>query len=152
MPPDPSRSEGTGSVRPELALYHFDACGYCQLVRAAAAKLDITYERRNIQQSDQFRDELLRATGRTRVPVLRIQRSDGSVEWLPESNDIIRYLRDLAGHPDPTPRWLDPLLRFAPWTLLLTSIFVATPYRLPLVVTGLLLIVARFALRLRSTF
>jgi len=36
---------------------------------------------------------LIQGGGKTQVPCLRIEQSDGSVEWMYESNDIIRYLR-----------------------------------------------------------
>jgi glutaredoxin 2 len=34
------------------------------------------------------------ATGRRTVPVLRIEHDDGRVEWMPESADIVDYLRE----------------------------------------------------------
>ena len=36
--------------------------------------------------------ELVRGGGKTQVPCLRIETVDGQVEWMYESDDIIRYL------------------------------------------------------------
>lgn len=35
---------------------------------------------------------LMQGGGKTQVPCLRIEQSDGQVEWMYESNDIIQYL------------------------------------------------------------
>lgn len=35
---------------------------------------------------------LMQGGGKTQVPCLAIEQSDGSVEWMYESDDIIRYL------------------------------------------------------------
>lgn len=35
---------------------------------------------------------LMQGGGKTQVPCLRIEQADGSVEWMYESDDIIRYL------------------------------------------------------------
>lgn len=36
---------------------------------------------------------LMQGGGKTQVPCLRIEQADGKVEWMYESDDIIRYLR-----------------------------------------------------------
>jgi glutaredoxin 2 len=51
---------------------------------------------RDVRQTPAYRDELVAATGRTQVPVLRIEEPDGSVRWMPESLDIIAYLESHA--------------------------------------------------------
>jgi len=35
---------------------------------------------------------LMQGGGKTQVPCLRIEQADGSVQWMYESDDIIRYL------------------------------------------------------------
>ena len=53
---------------------------------------DIDLELRST--SDQAHAQaLMQGGGKTQVPCLRIEQSDGSVEWMYESNDIIEYLR-----------------------------------------------------------
>jgi glutathione S-transferase len=39
---------------------------------------------------------LLNEGGRHKVPCLRIEKADDSVQWLYESTDIITYLKDLV--------------------------------------------------------
>ncbi len=86
------------SDNPHISLYHSNTCGYCVRVRMAAQRLGLDLELRNVGRfgadanTETWRHELLEATGRTRVPVLRIAHPSGEVDWMPESRDIIRYL------------------------------------------------------------
>ncbi|MBT8096792.1 MAG: glutathione S-transferase N-terminal domain-containing protein [Woeseia sp.] len=75
-----------------LALYYFPTCPFCRKVLAAMKQLDVDIELRNIQENEQYRDELIAARGRPTVPVLKIESPDGGARWMPESRDIIRYL------------------------------------------------------------
>lgn len=77
-----------------LALYHFEGCPYCTRVRNVLRELDLEVELRDTLYDGDHAAELARATGRQTVPVLRIEQPDGSVRWLPESADIIAYLRN----------------------------------------------------------
>ena len=79
-------------------LYHYDTCFYCRRVRQAMERLGVEAELRDIRREPTFRTELMSATGRRTVPVLRIESEDGT-QWMPESRDIVRYLESL-----PTPR------------------------------------------------
>ena len=81
----------------QLALYKFDGCPYCQRVQAALQRLGTQIEQRDTQKNDAFRKELIEATGRATVPVLRIQEADGRVRWMPESLDIVRFLEENFG-------------------------------------------------------
>lgn len=49
-------------------------------------------ELRNTSDSD-HRDALISGGGKTQVPCLRIETENGQVEWMYESDDIIRYLK-----------------------------------------------------------
>jgi glutaredoxin len=80
-----------------LALYYFASCPFCRLVLTALKGLDVDVELRNIHETDQYREELVAARGRATVPVLRIESPDGSVRWMPESRDIVRYLETTYG-------------------------------------------------------
>ena len=80
-----------------LALYHFDGCPYCAMVRAAISELGVDVEMRDINQSSERRNELVSARGRATVPVLRITSPSGEDRWMPESRDIVRYLRATYG-------------------------------------------------------
>jgi glutathione S-transferase len=77
----------------DLALYHFDSCPYCWRVRRALADLGVEVELRDVEEHPEHLRALLEARGRRTVPVLRIRRAEGD-EWLPESADIIAYLRE----------------------------------------------------------
>ncbi len=75
-----------------LALYQFHACPFCVKVRRAMKRSSLNIEVRDAKKAGQFRQELLEQGGQIKVPCLRITNDDGSVSWMYESNDIIRYL------------------------------------------------------------
>ena len=77
-----------------LALYHYVGCFFCARVRSAAESLGFELELRDIHVEPEHAEDLMAATGRTTVPVLRIAEPDGEVRWLFESRDIIEYLED----------------------------------------------------------
>jgi glutaredoxin len=73
-----------------LALYQRYACPFCVKTRRAIHRLNVNVEVRDIKNSA-YRDELIAQGGRVMVPCLRIEEG-GEVQWLYESNDIIRFL------------------------------------------------------------
>ena len=75
-----------------LILYLRNGCGYCHYVQDAIRKLGLTVEERNIWEDPAFEEELMSATGRRMVPVLRAIDNEGASRWVPESRDIIAYL------------------------------------------------------------
>lgn len=81
----------------KLALYHFEGCPYCSMVRSVIDKLGVEVELRDVFQDSQHRDDLVRARGRATVPVLRITSTDGENRWMPESRDITGYLQENYG-------------------------------------------------------
>lgn len=76
----------------KLALYQFDACPYCAMVRSTIERLGIDIELRDIFENSRYRTELIEARGRATVPVLRITSPDDEERWMSESQDIISYL------------------------------------------------------------
>ena len=76
-----------------LALYHYDGCPFCQMVRDEIDDLGLDVELRNIHFEPQHREDLIQARGRATVPVLRITAPAGDDRWMPESRDIMQYLR-----------------------------------------------------------
>jgi glutathione S-transferase len=80
-----------------LALYFFEGCPFCSRVLTAATRLGVDLELRDIFSDPGLRRELLRATGRQTVPVLRIEDASGRVRWMPESADIVTYLEERFG-------------------------------------------------------
>ena len=81
----------------KLALYHFNGCPFCSMVRSAIDQLGIDVELRDIFQDSQHRDDLVKVRGRATVPVLRISSPDGEERWMPESRDIVTYLQETYG-------------------------------------------------------
>jgi glutathione S-transferase len=76
-----------------LALYHFTTCPYCVRVRRALARLGLDeLELRDIRRDPEARRELIEGGGKGQVPCLRIEEDGGSVRWLYESADIVRWL------------------------------------------------------------
>ena len=80
-----------------LVLYHFEGCPYCARVRRTIDELGIEVELRDIFENREFLNELREARSRRTVPVLRIIGPDGEERWMPESADIVRYLRATYG-------------------------------------------------------
>jgi len=80
-----------------LSLYQTRFCPYCHRVRDAIERLGLDVELRDIGEDPLRRRELSQATGRQTVPCLRIEREDGTVEWMHESADIIAYLEARVG-------------------------------------------------------
>lgn len=80
-----------------LSLYHFPSCPYCLRVRSELERLKLNIELKDIHQFPEYREELIKYGGRPTVPCLRIQREDGTVQWLYESPDINRFLGEKFG-------------------------------------------------------
>ena len=80
------------SDAPALTLYHYWGCPFCMMVERVIDDLGLEVERLDILRDDQARKDLIAATGRKTVPVLKI--GDGpDARWMPESRDIIRWLK-----------------------------------------------------------
>lgn len=77
----------------QLSLYHYDSCFYCSRVRRAIAELGLDIELRDVLLDREHRKDLVAATGRGTVPVLRIRYADDREVWMPESRDIIAFLQ-----------------------------------------------------------
>ena len=75
-----------------LSLYQLPACPFCVKTRRAMKRLGLNIELRNINQNEQYREELINEGGKRTVPCLKIINQDQSVTWMYESSDIIDYL------------------------------------------------------------
>ena len=80
-------------VTATMSMYQFKACPFCVKVRRELKRHALHIELRDAKNEGEFKAELTREGGRHKVPCLRIQKSDNSVEWLYESNDIIAHLK-----------------------------------------------------------
>ena len=79
---------------PGLALYQYVGCMYCARVQSVMDGLGVEIELRDTRRNPEFAEDVLTATGRSTVPILRIENEDGAVQWMPESRDIIHYLQN----------------------------------------------------------
>jgi glutaredoxin len=79
-----------------LTLYFYPSCAFCYRVRAEAAQLGVALLLADIHQNPTALAELVRVTRRQTVPVLRIAHPGGPDQWLPESRDIVDYLREIT--------------------------------------------------------
>jgi glutaredoxin len=77
----------------KLILYHFVGCPFCSIARSPIDRLGIDVELRDIFENPRDRDDLIKARGRATVPVLRITSPGGEERWMPESGDIVEYLK-----------------------------------------------------------
>lgn len=84
------------SSSPTLALYYYNSCPFCVMVVDGAKRMGVDMELRNIHSDDAHYEALHTARGRTTVPVLRITK-DGKDQWMPESRDIMDYLKQNYG-------------------------------------------------------
>ncbi|MBV6492677.1 MAG: hypothetical protein LDLANPLL_00674 [Turneriella sp.] len=76
----------------KLILYHFDGCGPCRRVKDTLKELHLDIEWRDIRESEEAMEELLRVGKMQQVPCLFI---DGKPLY--ESSAIIRWLRENYG-------------------------------------------------------
>lgn len=87
----PEAQQAVNEAVQSLALYQLFACPFCIKTRRAMYKLNLPIEKRSVSHGSVYREELAQGGGRVKVPCLRIEK-EGQVEWMYESNDIIRYL------------------------------------------------------------
>ncbi len=120
---------GASPAPKHLTLFRLEYCGYCVDVQNELKRLGIAAEQVSLRRHPEAEAELLRALGRSTVPVLRIEEADGSVRYLPESLDIIRYLRSLAPGQHGLPLFLLSALRGLPWLLLGAALLLSGPSR-----------------------
>ncbi len=74
-------------------LYYFGSCPFCIKVRLALWWMGLELPLKDILSSSKNKDALLVGGGLTQVPCLRIEHEENNVQWLYESDDIIRYLK-----------------------------------------------------------
>jgi len=75
-----------------IELYQFFGCPFCIKTRRSIRRLNLKIITRDAQnRQGVFRAELLKETGKTQVPCLKIT-ENGKVEWMLETAKIIEYL------------------------------------------------------------
>jgi len=83
-------------TNPKFYLYHYAACPFCAITRSAIDYLYVEVEERDILKHTNYRSELLKGGGKAQVPCLKIEYDDQHSQWLYESKEIIRYLREFV--------------------------------------------------------
>ena len=74
------------------ALYYSKYCYFCQKVLLSLrGRNDLDIELRSTSDRQHHAD-LVKGGGKTQVPCLRIDDGSGNVQWMYESDDIIRFL------------------------------------------------------------
>ena len=81
----------------KLALYMTPWCPFCVRVLNTIESLGIDVERRDIGANRADYEALVTARHRATVPVLRITSPGGGDRWMPESRDIVQYLKKTYG-------------------------------------------------------
>ncbi|MDE0748253.1 MAG: glutaredoxin [Porticoccaceae bacterium] len=76
-----------------MSMYQFKTCPFCVKVRRELKRYALNIELRDAKNDAGIKAELVREGGRHKVPCLRTENPDGSVQWLYESNDIIAHLK-----------------------------------------------------------
>ncbi len=82
------------AVTATMSMYQFKTCPFCVKVRREFKRQSLNIELRDAKDDAEIKAELVREGGHHKVPCLRIEKPDNSVEWLYESNDIIAYLKN----------------------------------------------------------
>ncbi len=77
-----------------LVLYQFKTCPFCIKVRKEMHHLALPITRLDAQHDAANRADLLAATGKAKVPCLRITDASGKVQWMHDSKAIIGYLQN----------------------------------------------------------
>lgn len=85
-------------TKPSLALYHYSGCPFCMMVDRVVDQLGLgpDVERHDILRDPAAREQLIDATGRQTVPVLKVGEG-ADARWMPESRDIMRWLQEEYG-------------------------------------------------------
>ena len=91
---DSAVQKAIDDVTATMSIYQFKTCPFCVKVRRQLKRHALNIELRDAKSDTELKAELVREGGRHKVPCLRIEKSDNSVEWLYESNDITSYLKN----------------------------------------------------------
>ena len=89
-----AEQQAVNDATQNFTLYQFKTCPFCMKVRRASKRLSLNIEKRDAQHNPAARLELLQATGKTKVPCLKVSEADGSVRWMQDSGVIIQYLQE----------------------------------------------------------
>ena len=89
---DPSVQASLNKSMEHLTLYQYKACPFCVKVRWAMKRNALNVKTLDAKRDKTHAEALTQGGGQLKVPCLKIDKPDGSTQWMYESNDIIRYL------------------------------------------------------------
>ena len=89
----PSETVSPTSLMDGLALFETRTCPFCVRVRNFLMDHGRQIEIHDVRSDRSSLDEMFEAAGSRMVPCLRIEKEDGSYDWMHESSDIIDYLK-----------------------------------------------------------
>jgi len=89
-----SAQKAIDEVTANMSMYQFKTCPFCVKVRRELKCHSLHIELRDAKNDSDLKAELVREGDRHKVPCLRIEKSDRSVQWLYESNAIIAHLKN----------------------------------------------------------
>ncbi len=75
-----------------LTLYHYKACPFCVKVRRAMKRIGAPIQTLDAKRDPGAAEQLVAGGGKLKVPCLRIETTDGGVEWLYESDAIVAHI------------------------------------------------------------
>lgn len=91
---EPEHQNSIDESTSSMAIYQFEACPFCVKVRRELKRHSLNIELRDAKNDPEIKAELVREGGRHKVPCLRTDNPDGSIDWLYESTDIIAHLHN----------------------------------------------------------
>lgn len=91
MKRDASDQQRIDAETATMSIYQYQMCPFCVKTRRQAHRLGLNIELRDAK-TDPWKSELLSEGGKQQVPCLRMEKEDGSVEWMYESTDINAFL------------------------------------------------------------
>ena len=89
----PEKQTETDLACKKLVLYHFKTCPFCIKVRHEMARLSLPIQLRDAQHDPEHGAALLNGGGKIQTPCLMIEDDQANIQWLYESNDIVKYLQ-----------------------------------------------------------
>ena len=93
----PEKRQQLDQATSNMALYQFRQCPFCVKTRRTIRRLGLHIEARDARNDPRWNQELINEGGKYQVPCLRLEKDDGSLEWIYESNNIIDYLEKRFG-------------------------------------------------------
>jgi glutaredoxin len=82
----------------KMAIYQYRTCPFCLKVRLGMASLGIKIDLRDAKNDLKIKAELIEKGGMDQVPCLRIQKDNGTLQWMYESSDILTFLNAQFGN------------------------------------------------------